>query len=131
MKRIVLLVISLGLLGLGIFIPAFSWADNSVEAATAVSSGDSSDPTTITDYKADFDLADDGDLSVVETLTVAFPTFPERHGIFRFWDRVDNTPSTPAASCRTSRSPSTAGPSTTRCRSRTAVSTSPRSARPT
>ncbi|MEZ0579645.1 DUF2207 domain-containing protein [Nocardioides sp. MH1] len=49
-----------------------------------------SDPTTITDYRADFTVDDDGDLDVVETLTVDFPV-SDRHGIYRFFDRVDPT----------------------------------------
>jgi len=44
----------------------------------------SPDPVTITDYKADFRVDDDGRLAAVETLTTSFPCC--RHGIFRFWD---------------------------------------------
>src|SRR5829696_7916802 len=44
------------------------------------------DPTTITSYKADFTLDQDGGLDVVETLTVNFPV-SSLHGIFRFFDR--------------------------------------------
>jgi Predicted membrane protein (DUF2207) len=53
-----------------------------------------SDPTVITRYLADFRVADNGDLTVVETLTVHFPDY-SKHGIFRFWDRDD--PSAPHA----------------------------------
>ncbi|KAA1421384.1 DUF2207 domain-containing protein [Nocardioides humilatus] len=49
-----------------------------------------SEPTTIRAYKADFTVDEDGDLDVVETLTVNFPV-SDRHGIFRFFDRVDST----------------------------------------
>src|SRR3954464_4863116 len=42
----------------------------------------------ITDYLADFDVHANGDLDVVETLTVDFPI--SRHGIFRFFDTRDN-----------------------------------------
>jgi uncharacterized membrane protein YgcG len=52
------------------------------------------DTTTITDYVADFTVADNGDLAVTETLTVDFPD-GSKHGIFRFWDRSD--PSAPHA----------------------------------
>ena len=45
-----------------------------------------SDPTTITSYKADFTVDEDGGLDVVETLTVNFP-ISSLHGIFRFFDR--------------------------------------------
>ena len=51
------------------------------------------DPAVITDYRADFRVARDGDLSVTERLTVDFPV--PRHGIFRFFDIVD--PSAPHA----------------------------------
>jgi len=52
------------------------------------------DTTTITRYLADFRVADNGDLTVTETLTVHFPDYG-KHGIFRFWDR--NDPSAPHA----------------------------------
>lgn len=41
----------------------------------------------ITDYLADFTVQADGDLRVLETLTVDFPI--ARHGIFRFFDTRD------------------------------------------
>src|SRR4051794_4966401 len=41
----------------------------------------------ITDYAASFTVKPDGDLDVVETLTVDFPI--SRHGIFRFFDTRD------------------------------------------
>ena len=44
--------------------------------------------TTITDYRADFTVDDDGDLHATETLTVNFPGFG-KHGIFRFFDEAD------------------------------------------
>jgi Predicted membrane protein (DUF2207) len=44
--------------------------------------------TTITRYVADFTVADNGDLSVVETLSVDFPS-SGKHGIFRFFDQDD------------------------------------------
>jgi hypothetical protein len=46
-----------------------------------------SETSTITDYAADFTVKADGDLDVVETLTVDFPV--SRHGIFRFFDTRD------------------------------------------
>lgn len=49
----------------------------------------SDDPATITSYVADFRVDDGGDLTATETLTVAFPQFPTRHGIFRFFDHQD------------------------------------------
>jgi uncharacterized membrane protein YgcG len=51
-------------------------------------SGSSGETSTITDYSADFTVNPDGDLDVVETLTVNFPI--SRHGIFRFFDTRDN-----------------------------------------
>ena len=51
------------------------------------------DPAVITDYRASFRVAADGDLAVTERLTVEFPV--PRHGIFRFFDIVD--PSAPHA----------------------------------
>ncbi|MEO5651452.1 MAG: DUF2207 domain-containing protein, partial [Marmoricola sp.] len=45
------------------------------------------DPATITDYRAAFEVARNGDVDVVETLRVSFPV--DRHGIFRFFDLVD------------------------------------------
>jgi hypothetical protein len=44
--------------------------------------------TTITSYVGDFQVADDGDLTATETLTVDFPV-SGKHGIFRFWDLED------------------------------------------
>jgi uncharacterized membrane protein YgcG len=51
------------------------------------------DPATVTDYRAHFRVATDGDLTVTERLTVNFPV--PLHGIFRFFDIVD--PSAPHA----------------------------------
>lgn len=48
-----------------------------------------SDPARITDYRADFRVDDDGVLHARETITVDFPIYPARHGIFRFFDRRD------------------------------------------
>lgn len=46
------------------------------------------EPTTITDYRAEFDVGDDGRMEVTETITVDFPE-EGRHGIFRFFDSAD------------------------------------------
>ena len=46
------------------------------------------EPTSISSYVADFDVHEDGGMDVVETLTVNFPD-SDRHGIFRFFDRLD------------------------------------------
>jgi hypothetical protein len=55
---------------------------------TFATSPTGSETSTITDYTADFTVNADGDLDVVETLTVSFPI--PRHGIFRFFDTRDN-----------------------------------------
>ena len=49
--------------------------------------------TTIRNYDADFTIEDDGDLRVVETLTVDFPSYG-KHGIFRFFDEADQSQTT-------------------------------------
>jgi len=85
MKRVVWVVVSLVFFAGIMSIPALAWTDD--DEATAAPDYE---PTRITSYEADFDLSEDGDLDVVETLTVNFPT-GDRHGIFRFWDRVDPT----------------------------------------
>ena len=45
------------------------------------------DSATITDYTADFVVAEDGRLSATETLAVSYPV--DKHGIFRFFDLWD------------------------------------------
>jgi uncharacterized membrane protein YgcG len=44
--------------------------------------------TSISSYVADFTVRENGDLDVTETITVDVPVYG-KHGIFRFWDRVD------------------------------------------
>lgn len=81
MKRLIAGAILLALIGLAACWPALSYGS---------SSGDSTfEPTRITRYLADFDLGEDGTLDVVETITVDFPIYDNRHGIFRFWDLAD------------------------------------------
>ncbi|MBE7325007.1 DUF2207 domain-containing protein [Nocardioides sp. Y6] len=46
------------------------------------------EPTRITRYNAVFEVDDDGDMAVTETLIVRFPV-GDRHGIFRFFDEYD------------------------------------------
>ncbi|MEI7057106.1 DUF2207 domain-containing protein [Nocardioides sp. CCNWLW239] len=46
------------------------------------------EPTTITDYRAEFDVGEDGSMEVTETITVDFPA-EGSHGIFRFFDSAD------------------------------------------
>ncbi|WP_036508163.1 DUF2207 domain-containing protein [Nocardioides sp. URHA0020] len=85
MKRLVGYTIGLALVVLVLLIPAAIYGVGGSDDGPA-----SSDETTITSYVGDFDVADDGDLKVVEKLTVNFP-FDGKHGIFRFWDTEDPT----------------------------------------
>ena len=82
MKRLVVTVVGPAVLVLLLFAPAAFWNLGSEDQ----------DPetTTITDYRADFTVAEDGDLTVEETLTVDFPS-SGKHGIFRFFDRADDS----------------------------------------
>ncbi len=70
----------LGLLVLAVLVlfPAVRWGSGASEGH---------DPSTITDYAADFTVAKDGRLSVTETLRVSYPV--SKHGIFRFFDLQD------------------------------------------
>ena len=85
MKRLAVTLAGLVVLAIAVLWPALRF-DIGGPAA--------SDTTTITRYLADFTVADNGDLTVTETLTVDFPD-PGKHGIFRFFDRSD--PSAPHA----------------------------------
>lgn len=81
MRRLVTIIISL-LVIVGILcIPVLFFGDSGSDDGTY-------EETNITTYVATFDVASNGDLDVVETLTVNFPG-GGKHGIFRFWDRVD------------------------------------------
>ncbi len=82
MKRLVGYVVGLAVLLLVVLAPAASWNSGSADA--------SREATSIKSYLATFDLAKNGDLSVVETLAVDFPG-SGKHGIFRFWDRADDS----------------------------------------
>jgi hypothetical protein len=66
-----------------VLVPAVEWGGTSTQPEDA----------TITDYRADFVVAADGQLRVVETLRVSYPGF--KHGIFRFFDTRD--PNEPGA----------------------------------
>jgi hypothetical protein len=79
-KRLVGTAVGLVVIVLLLCIPALFFGGGSVDPV--------SEDTTITNYVADFDVAGNGDLDVVETITVDFPVYG-KHGIFRFWDQVD------------------------------------------
>ncbi|CAN5446726.1 DUF2207 domain-containing protein [soil metagenome] len=91
MKKVVGSLVAVAVLFGILLLPVFFiWVGNQSEAASGAG-GDVPEPTTITDYLGKFHLAADGHLAVTETLTVSFPTYTSRHGIFRFWDRYDAT----------------------------------------
>ena len=81
MRRLVTIVISLLVLVGILCIPVLFFGDAGKDDGTY-------EETDITTYVATFDVAANGDLDVVETITVNFPG-SGKHGIFRFWDRVD------------------------------------------
>ena len=81
MKRFVWWVIGTALVVLALLIPAALYGGATDDATTI-------EPTSITRYLGAFDVADDGDMDVVEKITVDFPS-GDRHGIFRFFDRDD------------------------------------------
>lgn len=89
MARILASVGAFGLLIGLLFLPALFHDD---DGAHAEADPTTVEPTTITSYVADFTVGEDGGMDVVETLTVDFPV-SDRHGIFRFFDRLD--PSAP------------------------------------
>ncbi len=78
-KRVAILLGLLVLTAIGLFYPL------------ATSSGDSSatEPTTITNYTAEYNIDDDGAMTATEVITVNFPI--PRRGIFQFWDVADPT----------------------------------------
>ena len=81
MKRLVGTAIGLGVIALLLCIPAVFYGKGTVTPTF--------EDTTITNYVANFDVATNGDMDVTETITVDFPGYG-KHGIFRFWDIVDD-----------------------------------------
>ena len=78
-------LIAIAVLCLWVFVPMLD--------LTPVDTDFVSEPTSITNYDADFTIDDDGDLRAVEKITVNFPQYESRHGIFRFFDvRDQNEP---------------------------------------
>lgn len=81
MIRIPAYLLGIALIAAVLCAPALFW--------DVANGGDSTDePTRITAYHASFTVAADGELHAVEQLDVDVST-PDRHGIFRFFDRAD------------------------------------------
>ncbi len=92
MKRVLAYLFGFGFVFTAIFANAAAWNGEwfGMDFGGAASV---SEPSTITDYQADFVVDEDGDIHVTETLTI--DGLFTRHGIFRFLDRADPTaPST-------------------------------------
>jgi hypothetical protein len=83
-KRLVGTVVGLGVIALLVCIPALFYGSGTVS--------EPNEETSITNYVADFNVAKNGDMDVTETITVNFPVYG-KHGIFRFWDIVDDNDS--------------------------------------
>ncbi len=92
MKRVLAYLIGFGFVFAAIFANAAAW--NGEWFGMDIGGGaEASEPSTITNYVADFVVDEDGDIHVTETLTI--DGLFTRHGIFRFLDRADPTaPST-------------------------------------
>lgn len=82
-KRLAWWVVGTALTVLVLLFPAVKWGSVGDGEGPA-----SYDQTTITSFVGHFDVAEDGDMAVTQTLTVNFPG-PGKHGIFEFWDIVD------------------------------------------
>jgi uncharacterized membrane protein YgcG len=81
-KRLAVGMLGLAILAAAVLLPAWLFNLGSVDDVT--------DPTTITSYRATFDVADDGTMRVVEDIELRVTTY-DRHGIFRFFDRADQS----------------------------------------
>jgi uncharacterized membrane protein YgcG len=81
-KRVFVTVVLTVALGLVILWPALGIQTSS--------EGTAPEDTSITQYDAQFDVSATGDLAVTERLTVDFPGVG-KHGIFRFFDRYDQS----------------------------------------
>ena len=82
MKRLVGTAIGLGVIAFLLCIPAFFYGSGHGRRRT------SRTPRSPTTWRTST-IADNGDLDVTETITVDFPGYG-KHGIFRFWDIVDD-----------------------------------------
>jgi uncharacterized membrane protein YgcG len=81
-KRLAVGMLGLAILAAAVLLPAWLFNLGSADDVT--------DPTTITSYRATFDVADDGTMRVVEDIELRVTTY-DRHGIFRFFDRADQS----------------------------------------
>jgi len=81
MKRLAVTLAGLFVLAIAVLWPAVQYDSGGPGAR---------ETTTITRYLAAFDVDANGDLNVIETLTVHFPE-SGKHGIFRFFDRADSS----------------------------------------
>jgi uncharacterized membrane protein YgcG len=81
-KRLAVGVLGLAILAVAVLLPAWLFNIGSAD--------DVSEPTTISSYRATFDVGDDGTMRVVETIELDVSTY-DRHGIFRFFDRADQS----------------------------------------
>ena len=79
MRRWLVWLVALVILGGLVLFPALTYGRGSGSSDT--------DVATINDYSAEFTVARDGRLDVVETLQVYYPVY--KHGIFRFFDLAD------------------------------------------
>jgi hypothetical protein len=81
MKRVVAIVISLGVLLGALLVNALFW--------NIGSEGDDTESSRFTDYRVDFKVDKDGDIHVTQKLTL--DGLFTKHGIFEFFDRADPT----------------------------------------
>ena len=86
MKRLAVTLAGLVVLAIAVLWPAFQFELRRVRRSPT--------PPPSPAISRDFTVADDGDLTVTETLTRGLPRLG-KHGIFRFFDRAD--PSAPHA----------------------------------
>lgn len=83
MRRVWGTVLALAVLALAVVFPALVWDIDFTGADPEP------EPTSISDYRARFVVSDAGQMQATEEVTVSFPSWPGRHGIFRFFDRAD------------------------------------------
>lgn len=85
MKRLMVTLLAVVITLMGVFWPLLGNGGSGAGRAGV-------DPVVISDYRADFDLARNGELTATEILTTEFPD-GRKHGIFRFWDIADSADS--------------------------------------